>query len=41
MGIFRDGLNTFCIMIWLHVYGKGSEGVEYGDLNENDPHRLT
>jgi hypothetical protein len=37
MGTFEVGLNVAFIMIWLQAYE--SQGVEYGDLDENaHPH---
>jgi hypothetical protein len=35
MGTSEVGLNVFCIMVWLQVYG--GQGVECGDLSRNAP----
>ena len=38
MGIYENGQNTSCIVLWPQDYGD--RGVKHGALNKNDPHRL-
>lgn len=37
MGIFKVGLNEFCVMIWQQAFGR--QEVVCGDLNKNGLHR--
>ena len=38
MGTLEVGLNASCIMKCIQI--DGGQGVEYGSLNKNGPHRI-